>query len=219
MKIKMVDIPGHDFQMLNTEVTQKFYNFIMGENPSHFKGENNPVENVSWYDAIYFCNELSEMFGFIPVYEVDGETDVTTWDYIPHIDDEIIGNVTMNEYADGFRLPTVEEWKYAAIGGRNYTYAGSNDLDEVGWYRYNSGKRTHPVARKKANRYGLYDMSGNVWEWCWDVDLDLDYSNDRYFCGGSWDNYDDDCEVGSGIGCNANGRSGLIGFRLVRTIK
>ena len=217
MGIKMVDIPDRDFQMLNTEVTQKLYTAIMGRNPSIFKGDNNPVENVSWYDAIYFCNKLSEKFGFTPVYEVDGKTDVTTWNYTPHEGNSISGNVTQNANANGFRLPTVEEWQYAARGGQNYKYAGSNDIDEVGWYENNSGDKTHPVAQKKANGYGLYDMSGNVWEWCWGVSPD--YSRYRCRCGGSWDYDAYYCWVDGGSSYYADFRCSNLGFRLVRTIK
>lgn len=218
MKIKMVDIPGRDFKMSNTEVTQELYTTIMGRNPSKFEGENNPVEEVSWYDAIYFCNKLSEKFGYTPVYEVDGETDVRTWDYTPNKGDEISGNVTMDEYADGFRLPTVEEWQYAARGGQNYTYSGSNDLDEVGWYEDNSWGTTHPVAQKKANGYGLYDMSGNVWEWCWDVNPGRRRPH-RCSCGGGWDGSDILCGVDIRDSYYAGGRGDSLGFRLIRTIK
>lgn len=216
MEIKMVDIPDRDFQMINTEVTQKLYTAIMGRNPSWFKGDNNPVECVSGYDAIYFCNKLSEKFGFTPVYAVDGKTDVTTWNYTPHNDNSIRGNVTQNINANGFRLPTSEEWEYAARGGQNYKYAGSNYLDEVGWYSNNSGNRTHPVAQKKANGYGLYDMSGNVWEMCWGVNPDG--SSYRYICGGGWDDYDYGCEVDYRGGLNADGRYYGLGFRLVRSL-
>lgn len=216
MEIKMVDIPDRDFQMINTEVTQKLYTAIMGRNPSWFKGDNNPVECVSRYDAIYFCNKLSEKFGFTPVYAVDGKTDVTTWNYTPHNRNSIRGNVTQNINANGFRLPTWEEWEYAARGGQNYKYAGSNYLDEVGWYSNNSGNRTHPVAQKKANGYGLYDMSGNVWEMCWDFRR---YGGgDRDYCGGSWYSGDSYCEVDFRGGSDAYSLSHL-GFRLVRTIK
>lgn len=217
---KMVKIPGKNLEVLNTEVTQKLYNCIMGSNPSYYKGDNNPVECVSWYDAIYFCNKISEKFGFTPVYKVDGKTDVTTWNYTPHEDNSISGNVTQNINANGFRLPTLEEREYAARGGQNYTYSGSNYLDEVGWYENNSGRKTHPVAQKKANGYGLYDMSGNVGEYCWDVYVDP-YTRDssRYYCGGIWYDYDYRCEVDDRGRCDADYRDYNIGFRLVRTIK
>lgn len=215
---RLVNISAKKIKILNTEVTQNLYTTIMDSNPSRFKGDNNPVENVSWYDAIYFCNKLSEKFGFTSVYEVDGKTDVTTWNYTPHNDNSIRGNVTQNINANGFRLPTLEEWEYAARGGQNYTYSGSNYLDEVGWNSYNSGDKTHPVAQKKANGYGLYDISGNVAEWCWDV-----YSNDcsdgRYYCGGNWYGSANYCKVDYGYGDDAYCRSDHLGFRLVRTIK
>ena len=214
MGIKMVSIPKRNLKMINTEVTQKLYTSIMGSNPSKFKGDNNPVENVSWYDAIYFCNKLSERFGFTPVYSVNGTTDVTKWNYTPHKGNSIRGDVTWNKTANGFRLPTNEEWEYAARGGQNYTYSGSNNLDEVGWYYYsNSGGRTHSVAQKKSNGYGLYDMSGNVWEWCWDL-LPFDSYN-RYFCGGSYDNDDYGCEVYSRLDRSADSRYSSLGFRIV----
>ncbi|MDY5683201.1 MAG: SUMF1/EgtB/PvdO family nonheme iron enzyme [Treponema sp.] len=193
MGIKMVSIPERNFKMLCTEVTQKLYTSVMGSNPSYNKGDYNPVENVSWYDAIYFCNKLSEKLGFTPVYAVDGKTDVATWDYTPHNGFSLRGEVTQNTKANGFRLPTEEEWEYAARGGQNYTYCGSNNLDEVGWHGDNSGGKTHPVAQKKANGYGLYDMSGNVWEWCWDVNPR--FSDYRYYRGGSYDDLDDYCKV------------------------
>ena len=207
----LVKIPNENLEMLNTEVTQKLYHWVMGENPSRFKGENNPVECVSWYDAIYFCNKLSEKLWLTPVYSVEGSTDVRQWNYIQNQGNYLVGKITQNLQANGFRLPTLYEWEYAAEGGQNFMYAGSNNLDEVGWYYQNSGEKTHPVAQKKANGYGLYDMSGNVWEWVWNS-----YGNNRYNCGGSWRHDADYCGVDSRDNDRANRRSDNLGFRIVR---
>ncbi len=194
-----VKMPGKNYSVMKTEVTQKLYESIMGKNPSVFKGENNPVENVSFYDAIYFCNKLSEVYGFEPVYSVDGES--------------INGTISQNSNVNGFRLPTVDEWQYAARGGQNYRYSGSDNLDEVGWYGDNRGMGTHPVAQKKPNGYGLYDMSGNVFEWCWDSDL----SKSRYYCGGSWGHNAYNCKVGIKSSFFADRANNYLGFRIVRS--
>ena len=210
----MIHILGQNFEMSKTEVTQGFYESIMGLNPSKFKGANNPVECVSWYDAIYFCNKLSVAKGYEPVYSVDGNTDITKWNYTPHQRNLIEGAITQNTSANGYRLPTVEEWQYAAKGGQDYTYAGSNEIDEVAWYDRNSNGKTHPVAQKKANGYSLYDMSGNVFEWCWDSD----YSR-RYNCGGGWDFSGGSCKVCISNDNYADGRRDFIGFRIIRSVK
>lgn len=225
----MVKVPGKDYSISRTEVTQKLYESVMGENPSYFCRDNEgldeyelenlkrntsnyPVENVSWYDAIYFCNKLSAKKGLQPVYAVDGETNVRKWDYEPHNEDEIYGDITQNIFANGYRLPTVEEWLHAAKGGEDYTYSGSDDIDKVAWYKDNCNDVTHPVAQKKSNGYGLYDMSGNVWEWCWDSFGD----DDRYYCGGGYFDDYDDCEVDSRDSDYAEFKDDR-GFRLVRS--
>ena len=203
-KPKMIKIPGQHYEMMSSEVTQDLYESVTGRNPSvfseGFKAKYRPVENVSWYDAIYFCNLLSKSEGLEPVYAVNGKKSVSQWNYKPHRENEIEGKITQDLSADGYRLPTVEEWQYAAKGGEDYEYAGSDNIDKVAWYEDNRGYTTHPAAQKKANGYGLYDMSGNVWEWCWDVGLD--YSGKRYFCGGSLSDYADDCGVGSRDNCS-----------------
>ena len=193
-----VDIPGKNFAMMRTEVTQEEYLAVMGKSPSHFKGYNFPVEQVSWYDAIVFCNAASAYVGLEPVYSINEN------------------NVTQNRAADGFRLPTEDEWEYAAKGGNDYRYSGSDYIDDVAWFDKNS-ESTHPVAKKKPNDYGLYDMSGNVWEWCWDDDP---YDSSRRIGrGGSWYNLASNCEVSSLSRYRADERSNQIGFRIVRNIK
>ncbi|MBQ3713351.1 MAG: SUMF1/EgtB/PvdO family nonheme iron enzyme [Spirochaetia bacterium] len=200
LDLNMVPIPKKGIMMLRTEVTQALYETIMGSNPSYNVGDNLPVEEVSWYDALEFCNALSRKLGLSEVYTINGK------------------KITKNTSANGFRLPTVEEWEYAARGGKKYTYSGSNNLDEVAWYSDNSGGKTHPVAQKKPNSYKLYDMSGNVWEWCEDW-----YAGDQFHMRGGC--YDDgvlytfyvDYIVQDHYG--GDSRRNYIGFRIVRKAK
>ncbi len=228
---KLVPIPGTNYRMGQTPVTQRLYKKVMGENPSYFQlsndnldddrrealgrnTANNPVENMSWFDAVYFCNKLSMMEGLTPAYSVDGETDPEYWGYTPHQGEEIDSEVECDFDSDGYRLPTNDEWEEAANGGGSYTYSGSDDLDEVGWYKDNSDGMTHPVAQKMPNDYGLYDMSGNVWEWVWDSAR----GNPANRCnrGGSYYGFAGNCEVSYRGGSYASNQDSVFGFRLLR---
>ena len=214
----MVKILGKNIKMLSTEVTQRLYQWVMDENPSNNKGENNPVENVSWYDAIYFCNKLSMKAGLKPAYSVNGTADVTKWRYTPNRGNTLRGEVSQVWGANGFRLPESGEWEYAAQGGQNVIYSGSDNIDDVAWYEGNSGYRTHPVAQKKANGYGLFDMSGNVMELVGEPHNSYNGSEADYY-GGGYRSYADECQLNSyELGYDSvsvNRQYDGIGFRIV----
>ncbi|HUU28172.1 MAG TPA: SUMF1/EgtB/PvdO family nonheme iron enzyme [archaeon] len=232
--VVMVAVPGGSFQMGSetgesserpvhavaldafwisvTEVTQRQYKAVLGERPSNFTGNDSlPVEGVSWFDAVTFCNTLSSLAGLEPCYDLE------TWKC----------DFTKN----GFRLPTEAEWEYACRAGtgtRYYTGDEESDLERTGWYAGNSGESTYPVGQKEANGWGLYDMHGNVFEWCNDWWFE-DYSSSgqvnpagpaagtyRVLRGGCWYVEAEYCRAAARTNSGPSTKSDFIGFRVVR---
>jgi formylglycine-generating enzyme required for sulfatase activity len=168
--------------------------------------DNHPVQMVNWYEVLKWTNAKSQMEGLAPVYIVNGTTYKTG-----------VQNPEVNPTANGYRLPAENEWEWAARGGVNsgsFTYSGGNDINAVAWYVTNSSNATKAVGTKVANELGIYDMSGNVWELCFDV-YDTSYRSIR---GGNWLDVLGFCAVGSRGGAPPINRSANMGFRLARNI-
>ena len=180
-----------------TEVTQGQWEALMGSNPSNFKGADGPVEQVSWEDAMQFCRKLTER-------------------------ERAAGRLPEGyEYM----LPTEAQWEYACRAGTTGPFAGSGSLEAMGWYTDNSGNTTHPVRQKQANAWGLYDMQGNVWQWCRDwfgnypgagvTDPSGPFSGaGRVLRGGGWGNTAQNCRSADRGRGSPGSRSSDIGFRL-----
>ena len=170
-----------------------------------------PVDNVTWFDAVYFCNKLSEKTGKVPYYEI---SDISR-DSQKHITSAKVTFSSAEGASAGYRLPTEAEWEYAAKGGENFTYSGSDTIDDVAWYYENSESKTHDVGTKKPNKYGLKDMSGNVREWCWDPYSPS--SSFRVVRGGWWSCDAGFCTVSSSGSGNPCYQTEDIGFRVCRS--
>jgi formylglycine-generating enzyme required for sulfatase activity len=202
-----------NFWMAESEVTQRQYRNLMGGNPSSFQGDDLPVESVSWLEAVAYCNALSVKEQLPPCYQISGTT--VGW--------------ADGVRCTGYRLPTEAEWEYAARSPAPTVYAGSDSVDGVAWYRTNSGSTTHAVRTKAANGRGLYDLSGNVWEWVWDWyqsnyealpmtdPLGASTSAYRVICGGSWGVTASDARVARRSYYAPAYRAYDLGFRFVRS--
>ncbi|MBI9032237.1 SUMF1/EgtB/PvdO family nonheme iron enzyme [bacterium] len=213
------ELPTHQvtlssFLIGKYEVTQGIYQGVTGTNPAsnYGKGSNYPVCYVTWYDAVQYCNARSIEEGLTPCYNT------TNW--------------SCDFSANGYRLPTEAEWEFAARGGTSnpdYLYSGSDDLNSVAWYNSNSGSTTHNVGTKTPNSLGIYDMSGNVWEWCndWYGDYSSSAQSDpvgpesgtgRVYRGGSWINITSFCRVAIRNSSSPTSSGYNIGFRLARSL-
>ena len=229
------------------EVTQELFNAVMGINPSKCNTSAaskktqklRPVEQVSFYDAIAFCNKLTLLAGMTKddfVYSVDGVEDWSTlkYDDIPKNSSSKWNACKMNIVNQGYRLPTEAEWEFAARGGCpdtdiwNCMYSCSDTLDDIAWYKDNAGNKTHETGLKKANALGLYDMSGNVYEWCWDWYSEaIDGSTPatgaltgtkKVRRGGCYDNPETHCNFGYRSQLEPSSRNAYSGIRLARSL-
>ncbi|MXM64347.1 SUMF1/EgtB/PvdO family nonheme iron enzyme [Streptomyces sp. HUCO-GS316] len=179
-------------------VTQELYAQVTGRRPSTAQGEGLPVEGVSWWDAVQFCNALSTREGLTPVYTQDGEA------------------VARDTTAEGYRLPSEAEWEHACRAGTSGPRYGP--LDEIAWYRGNSQERIREVGGRRPNPWGFHDTLGNVWEWCWDVyDADV-YGSYRVLRGGGWFDEHWSCRASVRRRSHPTFRVDDVGFRVARRL-
>lgn len=184
------------FQLAAYPVTQELYAEVTGRRPSAIHDDRAPVEGVSWWDAVRFCIALSEHNGLTPAYHLPADQAAVEWDLA----------------ADGYRLPTEAEWEYACRAGTSGPRYGP--LGEIAWYRANSEGRPHPVGDKLPNAWGLFDMLGNVWNWCWDVYDAEAYGTYRVLRGGGWADDHWSCRASVRRRSHPTFRIDDVGFRL-----
>lgn len=202
------------FELSATVVTRGLWNQMQGilDDPEH---ASLPKTDVSWRDAIMFCNALSARDGLVPVYEISFRDVPASRQWRPHsepaLDDWV---VSWNHAADGYRLPTDGEWQLACRAGT--TGARYAELDDIGWYVDNSGGNIHRVRLKQPNPWGLFDMLGGVWEWCWDLYDPEVYGSYRIIRGGGWSDPEWSCRAGVRRKTSPVASFDDLGFRLAR---
>jgi formylglycine-generating enzyme required for sulfatase activity len=189
------------FLLSRFPVSQDIYFAITKDYPSTFKGDEKPVENVSWNDAVLFCNLLSQRSGLNECY---------------YKNDNSI-NVIYDSKSNGYRLPSEAEWEYACRCGTTGVRYG--EIDKIAWYLENSDGSTHEVGKKDPNPWGLYDMLGNVWEWCWDIYDEKIYGSYRIFRGGGWNDQARGCLASNRRRSHPTFKIDDLGFRLARSFE
>lgn len=238
---RSITIP--DMYVCDHEVTQAEYEKYCkygSSSPSSSlgDGDNYPAYYVNWYDAIVYCNLRSINEGLTPAYKIGEETDPAKWSGIvgdsvngycgPSSSNSTWDELTYDKEANGYRLPTEAEWEYIAreSGTSTTTYSGSDTIDDVAWYSSNSSSKTHEVKGKNANSLDIYDMSGNVYEWCYDwygsvnsstADTGASSGSYRVPRGGSWSDLASYCAVSFRYNRDPSNRSSSYGFRVVRS--
>jgi len=185
------------FEIAAHPLTQLEYAQVAGAWPASTRGDRLPIEGVSWWDAVRYCNTLSEQAGLTPAYRL-GADEAIAWD----------------RSADGYRLPTEAEWEHACRAETTGPRYG--DLDEIAWYRGNSDERPHDVGGKQPNAWGLYDTLGGVWEWCWDFADPARYGTYRVLRGGGWFDQHWSCRASVRRGSYPGLRIDDVGFRVAR---
>ena len=217
---QMVEIPGGEIELRDDRikhkwmaeinpfllskypVTQALYFAITKKTPSTFVGDQRPVENVSWKEAITFCNLLSQKAGLQTCYYLSNGNE----------------NIIFDTKANGYRLPTEAEWEYACKAGTKQNRYG--DIDKIAWYKGNSEGMTHEVGMKEPNAWGLYDMLGNVWEWCTDIYDEQVYGSYRIIRGGGWSDVERSCLATNRRRSHPTAfKIDDLGFRIARNLK